>query len=57
MPKRPNDVQEFSADNGKDWAAQSLGRRGGKARAKALSQAERSAIARKAAQVRWSGKT
>jgi hypothetical protein len=41
------------ADNGKDKAAQSLGRRGGKARAAALSKKERAAIAKKAAKARW----
>lgn len=43
-------------DDGKDKAAQSLGKRGGKARAAALSAKERSAIAKKAAQKRWGDK-
>ena len=47
-----------SADDGKDRAAVSLGRRGGlkggKARAAKLSPDERSRIARAAAQARWS---
>ena len=47
-----------SADDGKDPAAVSLGRRGGlkggKARAAKLSPDERSRIARAAAQARWS---
>jgi len=34
-------------------AAVALGRRGGKARAKKLNKAERTKIARKAAQARW----
>jgi hypothetical protein len=38
----------------KDPAAVSLGRKGGNARAKKLTKAERSAIARKAASARWS---
>jgi hypothetical protein len=45
--------EDFGADDGKDKAAQSLGRRGGKARAASLSPLERARIARKAAKVRW----
>lgn len=37
----------------KDPAAVALGRKGGQARAKRLTKAERSEAARKAAQVRW----
>jgi hypothetical protein len=40
-------------DNGKDPAAKSLGRKGGKARAASMTPERRSEIARKAAQVRW----
>lgn len=40
-------------DDGKDKAAQSLGRRGGKARAEKLSAKKRSEIAKKAASKRW----
>jgi hypothetical protein len=40
-------------DDGKDPAAKSLGSRGGKARAAALSKKERTAIAKKAAAARW----
>jgi hypothetical protein len=47
------EVEDFGADDGKDKAAQSLGRRGGKARAKALSPKRRAEIARKAATSRW----
>jgi len=39
--------------DGKDKAAQSLGRRGGRARAKALSASRRKKIAQKAAAARW----
>ena len=46
---------DFPADDGKDKAAQSLGRRGGKARAAALSAKRRVEIARKAAAKRWGG--
>jgi hypothetical protein len=44
---------DFGADDGKDKAAQSLGRRGGRARAQALSAKRRVEIARKAAKSRW----
>lgn len=40
-------------DDGKDAAAVSLGRRGGKARATALSKEARTKIAKKAAAKRW----
>lgn len=43
-------------DEGKDPAAQSLGQRGGQARAEALSKKKRAEIARKAARARWSSK-
>lgn len=44
-------------DDGKDKAAQSLGRRGGQARAKKLTKEERREIARKAAKLRWAAKS
>ena len=44
---------EFPADDGKDKAAVSLGRRGGKARAAKMSSEQRTAVAKKAAQKRW----
>jgi hypothetical protein len=40
-------------DDGKDKAAVELGRKGGKARAEAMSPAKRKAIAKKAAAARW----
>jgi hypothetical protein len=46
-------AEDFPADDGKDKAAQSLGQRGGRARAKSLSEEQRTAIARKAARARW----
>jgi hypothetical protein len=67
-PKRPRDPnilgklivdiatgmeQDAVTDDGKDPAAVSLGRKGGKARAKNLTPAERKAIAKKAAESRW----
>jgi len=45
--------QDEKTDDGKDKAAVSLGRRGGKARAKKISKEERSRIAKKAARARW----
>jgi hypothetical protein len=48
--------EAFPADDGKDKAAQSLGRRGGKARAESLSHKKRVEIARRAAETRWSSK-
>lgn len=41
------------ADDGKDKAAQALGRKGGAARAARLSKKKRSEIAKKAAKARW----
>jgi hypothetical protein len=40
-------------DDGKDKAAVSLGRRGGKARAKKMTASRRTEIAKKAAKSRW----
>jgi hypothetical protein len=40
-------------EQGKDPAAASLGRKGGKARAKTMSPERRAEIARKAARARW----
>lgn len=48
--------EDFAADDGKDKAAQSLGRRGGKARAASLSRQRRVQIAREAAKKRWKNK-
>jgi hypothetical protein len=47
------DQEDFGASDGKDKAAQSLGQRGGRARAKALSPKRCKEIARQAAQKRW----
>lgn len=44
---------EELTDDGKDKAAQSLGRRGGKARAEKMSAERRAEIARTAAKTRW----
>ena len=43
-----------SDDGGKDKAAQSLGKRGGKARAEKLTAEQRAEIVRKAAAKQWS---
>ena len=45
--------EDFPADDGKNKAAQALGRRGGQARAESLSVRKRKEIARKAAAKRW----
>ena len=45
--------EEVLTDDGKDKAAVSMGKRGGKARAAALSKKERASIAKKAAAARW----
>jgi hypothetical protein len=50
------ETEDLGADDGKDKAAQSLGKRGGKARAKALSAKRRSEIAKAAAAKRWKTK-
>ena len=46
-------AESFPADDGKNKAAQELGRLGGKARAKGMSAKKRKQIAKKAAQSRW----
>ncbi len=45
--------EEFDGSDGKDPAAQAMGRKGGKARAESLSAKKRVNIARKAAITRW----
>lgn len=45
--------EDFPADDGKDKAAQALGRKGGAARAKSMTPERRAEIAKKAAQKRW----
>jgi len=47
------EIDDDVEDDGKDPAAQSLGSRGGKARAKKLTPEQRSEIAKKAAAKRW----
>ncbi len=48
------EVEDTVEDDGKDKAAQALGRKGGAARAAKLTPERRSEIARKAAAKRWS---
>ncbi|NOX84302.1 MAG: RNA-binding protein [Alphaproteobacteria bacterium] len=50
------DEEDFGGD-GKDPAAQAMGRKGGKARAKSLSANKRAEIAKKAAAKRWEGQS
>ncbi len=47
------EIAEDIDDDGKDKAAQALGRKGGKARAAKLTPEQRQEIARKAAAARW----
>jgi hypothetical protein len=44
-------------DDGKDKAAQEMGRKGGAARAKAMTPQRRSEIAKKAAEKRWTNRS
>jgi hypothetical protein len=47
------EIEDIEADDGKNKAAQELGRMGGKARAAALGKKKRREIAKKAAATRW----
>ena len=48
------EIEEDIEDDGKDKAAVELGRKGGRARAAKMTPEQRSEIARKAAEKRWS---
>ena len=50
------EVEEDIGDDGKNKAAQELGRLGGQARAEKLSKKQRSKIAKMGAKARWAGK-
>lgn len=50
------EIEDDVANDGKDKAAQALGRKGGKARAEKLTKEQRSEIAKKAATYRWAAK-
>ncbi len=49
-----SEIEELTEDDGKDKAAQAMGRKGAKARAEKLTPEQRREIARKAAVKRWS---
>jgi hypothetical protein len=49
------EADDTPVDDGKDKAAQALGRKGGAARAKAMTPERRAEVARKAAASRWQG--
>lgn len=51
-----DDSKNMPDDSGKDPAAMALGKKGGEARAKALSVKKRVEIAKKAAKARWKSK-
>jgi len=50
------EIEDAVPDDGKDKAAQALGRKGGAARAKAMTPKRRAEIAKKAAASRWGTK-
>ncbi len=50
------EIEDEQPDDGKNKAAQALGRLGGKARAERLTPEQRTEIARKAATKRWRGR-
>tara|TARA_R100001143_G_scaffold62552_1_gene66123 strand:- start:3414 stop:3647 length:234 start_codon:yes stop_codon:yes gene_type:complete len=50
------EADEEISEDGKNKAAQALGKMGGKARASKLSKEKRAEIAKKAAAARWKGK-
>lgn len=47
------EIEDEAPDDGKNKAAQELGRKGGAARAKSLTKEKRAEIARNAAKKRW----
>jgi general stress protein YciG len=50
------EADDAAPDDGKDKAAQAMGRKGGAARAKAMTPERRAEIAKKAAVKRWGNK-
>jgi general stress protein YciG len=48
------EIEDSAPDDGKDKAAQAMGRKGGAARAASMTPERRAEIARKAAAKRWS---
>ena len=51
------ETEDTPPDDGKNKAAQELGRKGGEARAKSVSSDERKDIARRAAKLRWAARS
>lgn len=51
------EVEDTPEDDGKDKAAQELGRKGGKARAEGMTPERRAEIARRAAELRWAARS
>lgn len=51
------EIDDTPEDDGKDKAAQELGRKGGKARAEGMTPERRTEIAREAARLRWAAKS
>lgn len=51
------EIEDEISDDGKNKAAQALGRKGGASRAKKLTKKRRSEIAKKAAKTRWLNKS
>lgn len=47
------EIDDVPDDDGKDKAAQAMGRKGGKARAQAMTPEQRTEVARKGAAKRW----
>lgn len=47
------DIDDVAPDDGKDPDAKALGSKGGKARASAMTQEQRTSIAKTAARARW----
>ena len=52
-----DEPEDLGADDGKDPAAKALGKKGGAARAKAMSPERRAEIAKQAAEKRWKGRS
>lgn len=50
------EIDDKSPDDGKDKAAQAMGKKGGAARAASMTDDQRSDVARKAAAARWAKK-
>ena len=51
------EIEDTIPDDGKDKAAQTLGRKGGRKRAENMTPEQRTEIARKAASMRWAARS